>query len=251
LIFGRLCRVFWQIEAVVIRKVSQPQFIMLNNRFLVPVIVATAFHALVFVGADSSNPPPPVGPEPVAPTLPPVPTRMIEIALEPTEETEPRDAVATQRRGSDRVFLPQQDDPPVLRDGWGIKPEPIHPGPVSITTRIPTEVWGDPNGDGDELTSRAVISFTSLDNPPRTRSQVAPLYPAAAKTSGLTGEVLVEFVVDEQGRVIRARVVKSSNSIFDLPTLKAVERWRFEPGKKTGQPVRFRMVAPVVFSLDA
>lgn len=223
---------------------------MLNNRFVVPVIVATAFHALVFVGSDDSTPRPPVAPDPIAPGLPPRPVRVIEIDLSPTEDPATREMPAAQRRGSDQAFRPQQDDPPGLRSDWVIKSEPIHPGPLTITSRIPTEVWGDPEGKGDELTDRPVISFTSLDNPPRTRSQVAPLYPAAAKASGLAGEVLVEFVVDEQGRVIRARVVKSSNSVFDLPTLKAVERWRFEPGKKTGQPVRFRMVAPVVFSLD-
>lgn len=223
---------------------------MLNNRFLVPVIVATALHALVFVGSDGSVPVPPGGRDTVKPTPRPLPPRVVEIALEDSDDLQRPDPATAQRKGSDKAFRPQQDDPPVMPDGWGIKPEPIYPGPVTITARIPTEIWGDPDGDGDEAVGPRVISFRSLDNPPRTRSQVAPVYPAAAKASGITGEVLVEFVVDEQGRVIRARVLKSSNSLFDLPTLKAVERWRFEPGKKTGQPVRFRMVAPVVFSLN-
>ncbi|MEO5961553.1 MAG: energy transducer TonB, partial [Opitutaceae bacterium] len=63
------------------------------------------------------------------------------------------------------------------------------------------------------------------------------------------GEVLVNFMVDEAGRVSEARVVRSSDSVFEEPTLRAVSKWRFEPGRVHGDLVRFRMSVPVVFSL--
>jgi protein TonB len=59
----------------------------------------------------------------------------------------------------------------------------------------------------------------------------------------------VEFVVDEAGRVMHPFVVRSSRAGFEAPTLRAVEKWRFEPGKKDGRAVRFRMQIPVTFSL--
>jgi len=34
-----------------------------------------------------------------------------------------------------------------------------------------------------------------------------------------------------------------------IPTLCAVERWRFQPGTRNGQKVRFSMVVPVLFNL--
>lgn len=89
-----------------------------------------------------------------------------------------------------------------------------------------------------------------LDNQPRTRVQVAPQYPHAARAQGLTGEVWVEFVVDESGRVLNPRVVRASDRIFEEPTLRAVAKWRFEPGRHLGQVVRFRMSVPVVFNLN-
>jgi protein TonB len=67
---------------------------------------------------------------------------------------------------------------------------------------------------------------------------------------GLGGEVWVEFALDEAGRVLRARVVRSSDPMFDEPTLRAVAKWRFEPGRKNGRPVSFRMVAPVNYRLS-
>jgi protein TonB len=61
---------------------------------------------------------------------------------------------------------------------------------------------------------------------------------------------VVEFGVDEGGRVYDPRVVRSSDALFDEPTLEAVRQWRFEPGRRNGRIVRFRMMLPVEFHLD-
>jgi protein TonB len=44
--------------------------------------------------------------------------------------------------------------------------------------------------------------------------------------------------------------VRSSSHAFEEPTLRAIAKWRFEPGRRGGQIVRFRMQVPVVFKLD-
>ncbi|MBI4622768.1 MAG: energy transducer TonB [Verrucomicrobia bacterium] len=84
----------------------------------------------------------------------------------------------------------------------------------------------------------------------RTRFQPAPVYPSEGRREGLRGEVFVEFLVDEAGRVADPRVVHSSNRMFEEPTLQAVLRWRFEPGRRAGRIVRFKMAVPVIFSLN-
>jgi len=61
---------------------------------------------------------------------------------------------------------------------------------------------------------------------------------------------MVEFTVDEMGRVINPHVTSSTHSEFEAPTLRAVQTWRFEPGKHLGRVVRFRMSVPVQFSLN-
>jgi protein TonB len=35
--------------------------------------------------------------------------------------------------------------------------------------------------------------------------------------------------------------------VFEAPALKAVKQWKFEPGKKNGKAVRFRMRVPITF----
>ena len=55
------------------------------------------------------------------------------------------------------------------------------------------------------------------------------------------------FVVDQDGRVDSPRVQKSTNPEFDRAALKAVKQWKFEPGKRNGEPVRFRMRVPITF----
>lgn len=221
----------------------------MQSRFVVPVIVATAFHALVFFGFPSGSADP-VAPTPPGPVLPPLPRITYDLDLEtpplPSSD-EPKQPKGTPE------YRPIQDETIVNTPvDWAIPPGPAPRVPVDITPMIPIGPIGDPDGDENaEWKENVVINVKFLDNTPRARVQVAPVYPHEAKSAGLTGEVVVDFVVDENGRVIQARVVKSSNSIFDAPTLRAVGKWRFEPGLKTGRPVRFRMIAPVVFNLEA
>ena len=40
---------------------------------------------------------------------------------------------------------------------------------------------------------------------------------------------------------------KSSHPAFEQPALQAVRRWRFEPGKRGGKPVSFKMRVPITF----
>ena len=45
--------------------------------------------------------------------------------------------------------------------------------------------------------------------------QVQPVYPARAKQEGITGTVVVEVIIDQQGKVELARTVPGTN--FRLP----------------------------------
>jgi protein TonB len=105
--------------------------------------------------------------------------------------------------------------------------------------------------DGSETIKRpSILPVGLLDKSPRTIAQPPPQFPYSRKIAGIAGEVQVEFTVDERGHVIEPRVVHSTDREFDEPTLQAVRKWRFEPGTRNGQVVRFRMVVPVVFNLN-
>jgi protein TonB len=127
--------------------------------------------------------------------------------------------------------------------------EPRPRGPVVITTKIPvvsgpSEI-GTPGGPG-----LPVFSPGELDRVPDARVRIAPEYPFAMKNGGIDGSVTVAFDVDRAGNVVAARVLKSTHTEFEAPTLRAVLKWRFEPGRKNGRTVPFRMVVPVDFHLS-
>ncbi len=80
--------------------------------------------------------------------------------------------------------------------------------------------------------------------------QVRPTYPVELASAKLTGEVVVEFVVDTEGRPTRLRTIRSSRKEFEAPALAAVAVWRFKPGTVDGKPVPTLMAVPIVFTLD-
>lgn len=125
---------------------------------------------------------------------------------------------------------------------------------TNIIPKGPGSPDGDPNapeyGPGSPDGKPIVFPPTALDNTPRTRVQNPPVYPFSLKASGISGEVVVEFVVDERGRVTHPRILRSTHPDFESATLSAVSKWRFEPGTRKMKPVSFRMIVPVKFNLN-
>jgi periplasmic protein TonB len=92
----------------------------------------------------------------------------------------------------------------------------------------------------------ALFSLADLDQKPRVVHQPSPVLDAQARKK-TPGTVHVVFVVDPEGRVEDPLVQRSSDPAFERPALAAVKQWRFEPGKRKGQAVRFRMRVPITF----
>ena len=74
-------------------------------------------------------------------------------------------------------------------------------------------------------------------------------YPTIAKRAGIEGRVIIEFTVDEQGRVVDPHVLKGIGGGCDEEALRVVQQARFEPARKDGQPVRLKMSLPFTFKL--
>lgn len=92
----------------------------------------------------------------------------------------------------------------------------------------------------------ALFSIADLDQKPRAIFQPSPVMTRELRRKA-PGTVYVVFVVDPTGRVESATAQQSSDPIFEKPALNAVKQWKFEPGKRNGQPVRFRMRVPITF----
>lgn len=92
----------------------------------------------------------------------------------------------------------------------------------------------------------ALFSVADLDQTPRVIYQPGPMLTKELRKKA-PGTVYIIFVVDQQGRVENPMVQKASDPIFEKPALNAVKQWKFEPGKRNGKPVRFRMRVPFTF----
>jgi len=76
----------------------------------------------------------------------------------------------------------------------------------------------------------------------------ALVYPAEAKGLNIVGKVFVQFVVDSEGYVVDAKVIRSIHPILDEEALNAVKALRqWKPGFHNGKAVNVRQVVPVNF----
>ncbi len=81
--------------------------------------------------------------------------------------------------------------------------------------------------------------YLHWDVPPRLVHSVQPDYPEIARRAGVEGTVVLHVTVGIDGTVEEARVVRSTTmGIFDEPACEAVRKWRYEPARVDGRPVR-------------
>ena len=76
-----------------------------------------------------------------------------------------------------------------------------------------------------------------------------PVRPEAARNEGIFGRVTVQVLVDVDGRVVDAQVVRGIAAL-DQAALECARRYRFQPYRSNGRLVRFRYELPVTFLLD-
>ena len=234
------------------------------HRSTLPALVSTAAHViaiggllaipLFYVGPDvpevpdvlafvaaAPPPPPPPPPAPAAPSRPSKPK-----AVKPTPPINPRAAP---------VEAPREivEEAPVAAIDEGVEggveggipggvvggvvgglvsdlPMPPPPPPPPPAPREPLRIGGD-------VKAPALIE------------RVAPKYPPIAMSAHIQGVVILEAVVDRQGRVEDVRVLRSI-PLLDKAAVDAVQQWRYSPLLLNGRPERFVLTVTVSFSLS-
>jgi TonB family protein len=78
-----------------------------------------------------------------------------------------------------------------------------------------------------------------------------PRYPDILKTAGVEGEVLAQFVVNEDGTPMEGslKILKSSHPLFTASVQSAYGGMRFEPARADGRAVRQLVQMPFVFAI--
>ena len=107
---------------------------------------------------------------------------------------------------------------------------------------------GSGSASGDE-----VPMFIPCEKMPGFLDQKKPVYPEMARIAGITGKVFVSVVIGEDGRPVKAKVMKrvpADCDVFDAVAIKSVMESKYYPGIQNGSPIKVWFTVPIRFQLD-
>ncbi len=109
------------------------------------------------------------------------------------------------------------------------------------------EVQGN-TGDILSEAEPGIEDFVAVEQEPQKVKWVNPEYPKLAKDAGIEGKVLVKVLIDKEGKVKKAVVIKG-NEIFHESVIKAAMQCTFTPAIQNQKPVPVWMMIPFNFQL--
>ena len=76
-------------------------------------------------------------------------------------------------------------------------------------------------------------------------------YPTIAQENGTQGRVTVQFVVNKDGSIVDAKVLRGVDPYLDKEALRVINSMpKWKPGMQRGKPVRVKYTVPVMFRLQ-
>jgi len=112
------------------------------------------------------------------------------------------------------------------------------------------ESMGDVNDSILGDMSNVVMTDDTVDVPPKPAKRTAMAYPAKARKKGVTGYVVLNLLIDQDGRIINIKLLESTPAgVFDQVAIDGVQSWEFEPAVYQGQKVRVWAKQKIRFDL--
>lgn len=133
-----------------------------------------------------------------------------------------------------------------IEDVDQIDPPPPPPQIERQAAEQPTEgldtiVGQIPEFEAPQLASDNV-SFSVSDRDAQPLVRIEPSYPPRAAERGLEGTCAVRFDVTPDGTPTNITILNCSSSMFERASIRAVERWRYQPRIQDGVPIARRGV---------
>ena len=190
----------------------------------------------------------------LGPPPPPAPLMRGSALLEKKEEVRP---VTPEQKPEPTLAVPTDPKDVELKPEAG-KPEQEQFGdPYGSSVGVPDgmedgveggQVGGVPDGVVGGVIGGTGDIVSDYDQPPRLIRQMRPEYPQGAFIKKIEGTVEVEFIIDVDGHVRRAWIVRSV-PLLDAAAIRTVLQWVFTPAVKYGRPVATKARAPVEFRI--
>ena len=80
-------------------------------------------------------------------------------------------------------------------------------------------------------------------------SSVPPMYPTLARNQRLSGNVVIDALIDATGRVSTMKVI-SGPALLHQTAMDAVRQWKYQPATLNGQPMAMHLTVTVQFKLQ-
>jgi len=95
-----------------------------------------------------------------------------------------------------------------------------------------------------------IVSDEPAPTRPEKISGAHPVYTEMARRAGVEGVVIVESVIDEEGNVTNARVLRGLPMGLNEAALEALQTWKFKPSTQEGRPVKVYYTLTVNFKIQ-
>ncbi|BBO16085.1 conserved hypothetical protein [Candidatus Brocadia pituitae] len=151
----------------------------------------------------------------------------------------------------------QSITPVTERQQESVKPvpqeEPVTPVQPKVDTAKPTSPTREKKQQQQTVkpAQRPSQGTTGTKNTPGYSRNQPPEYPRLAKQMRQEGLVILRVEMDQKGMPVQVEIAQSSGyPLLDQAALKAVKRWRFQPGRIGDSPVKSVVAIPVRFRLE-
>lgn len=137
----------------------------------------------------------------------------------------------TEARGSREMPEPEPIDPPPA-----VRPSPVDPA-------VPDQTASMENYDVPAIEPPRVTNTTGpirLDGNPTPVVRINPVYPDNLAMRGIDGQCDMIFDILPNGTTTNVRVLSCSNRGFERASIRAIERWRYNPQVRNGAPTTYQ-----------
>jgi protein TonB len=180
-------------------------------------------------------PPPPAGGHPQRPRTPAAPPTKPVAATTPIEQ--PHNVPDNLPAPGPATTVAELPPGPAVGD----------PGPRTIGT------GGSETGPGPDFGPKGEEGpqyLTAEMSRPRPLQPILPKYTEIARRAGLQGSVIVQAVIDEQGRATDVRILRGLPMGLDRAAVEAIERCSFEPARVGSRAVKVYFNLTVNFTIQ-
>jgi protein TonB len=162
---------------------------------------------------------------------------------QPPDPAPPRNPRTPEVRATP-IPMPGPAEPELIARPLEVAPVDIAPwtdAPSGLDAIVPPDT---PPADPD-----TVVDFGAGIEAPVRLGGEPPRYTELARRVRAEGTVIVEAVIDRDGRVVEARALKGLPYGLTESALAAVASWRFTPASRAGRPLAVRYRLTVVFGI--